>query len=268
MARILFISLFIASSLFTSYTYASPSDWFRNKTEAQEKKQSKVILVWLVLEDKQEYQLLDNDADIKVSELFPNETKSGVKFLLPGMDLIDLSSISVDDIRTFNIAAIREASKRYGSDVILIGLIKQQGRTWQGNWMLLDAQQRFDWNLKASNRDQMLMSAFDKASATISTDVPQEDTKASANTGVVLAVSNVKSVTMYTNVLAYLQRLPMVTRADVLQVQPNQVIFEITLAGQQQALEKKLAIDQKLVPAAKDTSDIDDVSHLNYQWRP
>jgi hypothetical protein len=136
-----------------------------------------------------------------------------------------------------------------------------------GAWTLYLNEGQLDWNTNGSASNQVIGGAIDNVA-----DVLAKRTRNSANNmkvashQVLLTVSNVKSVTEYTKILAYLHDLKMVSQVEVLRMQPSQVVFAIGLIGKPEAFQKTLMVSHKFKPVKGKNSAANNDVNLHYQW--
>ncbi|WP_086933251.1 DUF2066 domain-containing protein [Agarilytica rhodophyticola] len=95
-------------------------------------------LVWLV-EDSPEYgkQLINQQSDVEILQALDKAAEQrGLPLSFPLLDLDDQLALSAEDVWDINEEAIREASKRYSADTILVGRYSKTSRgrvlaSWQ-----------------------------------------------------------------------------------------------------------------------------------------
>ena len=227
-----------------------------------------VALVWLVVENDQGRQIISVDSDSPLTALLEeNSKRRGIELLLPTMDLTDMNGVTAKDVWVVNKEVLQNSSKRYGADILLIGRLKQRAKGWQGTWSLIAKDKQINWNTPRNDLGVILASAIDKMVDDAAPQFAAVNTH-DVSTQVVLTVSNVNTVSDYAKVMAYLKSIPIISQVDVLRMKSSNVVFELSLTGEQDALQKAFADDQMLLPDKSSKTKAAQNSSLNYQWSP
>jgi hypothetical protein len=239
---------------------------------AWKENQRPVVLVWLVFENETGKQLVTTDSTTVFPALLnTNSLRRGIPFILPQMDLEDLKNVSLQDVWNVNLSVLQNEASRYHTNAMLIGRVSQANGSWQGLWTLLTGTERKDWITRGMADSKMIAPAIDTVADVLVKQSTLQDSNvlnASENQGntLLMTVSNVKSVTEYTKVIAYLQSISIISQVDALHVLPNQIVFSLTLKGSQDSLLKALAAGHALRPVKTLKIASKNNAGLNYQW--
>lgn len=230
-----------------------------------------LVLIWLAVKQKQQQQIsqyivASNGASI-AEQLVQHDAKMrGLPIMLPILDLQDLQQITINDITKQNINALSQASRRYGSDAILIAYINEQGQQqWQGNWNLLVAGQSISWTNQQATLDAVIDAGINNLADTLAQRYAvlgiQQD-----HHNVSLTITNIKSLNDYAQVMKYLRQLSVVKNLTVTAVEPDQIVFDLQVIGGQRALTQAINLDHTLQPIVMSDAALSNQTGLYYQW--
>jgi len=118
------------------------------------------LLLWVAVDDEQGVRLADSrQVDAMVSEL---ARRYGLTVIQPLGDAIDLSQVSITDIRGGFVEAAQDSMMRYGAGVVVMLDLRQEGSTWLARLFWRhdgrDFSQTFPAISKAVAMDQVLAS--------------------------------------------------------------------------------------------------------------
>jgi len=227
----------------------------------REEIQSK-ILIWLVIlgiNPGSNYILDDsNYSDISIS-LRKYSQQANFELMFPTMDLEDMYKVTADDICSLNANIIKPASARYNTKSILIGCIAQTGSNKQGQWLLLNNDKQYNWNISGANDDaimQQIVADVGKILASKSVlakselnDEESEDLDSQNDGEVTVDILNVGDLNKYTEVLNYLKNIKIISNVELLSINSASIKLKITCKGGKYALIKELngLLPQRLI---------------------
>ena len=180
-----------------------------------------LILVWLVTQDESGAKVIVGDSNnILVTGLQNNAARRGLPILLPVKDLLDLSSITINDIESVNVPVIQAASARYNTAAILLGDLLQVNGKWQGKWTLLLNGDSMHWTLTGKNKSQVISAIMDDVADSLAMQYAVIG-DSSLSKQLTLLVTGVHNLDEYSQVIGYLQNLHVVTKVELADVTPE-----------------------------------------------
>jgi uncharacterized protein len=205
-----------------------------------------VTLVWLGVEQGGSRVLVGANDSGLVHELIDQEAaRRALPVKLPLLDLTDQSAISIADIWGDFLDTIQSASLRYHPQAILVGRIYPvAGKQWGVRWTLLYQGEVFRWLQQSSdvapliaegigNTAEKLVQRFAESSVTGSDEI-------------MLEISDVKGLSAYSRVMAYLGGLPGVKEVKVNKMMPTALSVMIRTEGGSDAVLQTIALGDVL----------------------
>jgi hypothetical protein len=129
-----------------------------------------LLLVWLAMvNDKHDVEILggENGNDV-VGKVKRFGQRFGVPLIFPVMDMTDMQKISSDNVTSISVQELKDASKRYEPEALLIGTLEHDGDIYSGHWSLVWGDKAWDWNLEADSREKVLSDVMDNVSQVLS----------------------------------------------------------------------------------------------------
>lgn len=210
-------------------------------------KERPATLVWLAVDDAPGERLVGMEQDSEYLRPLTRQARDrGLPLLLPLMDLEDTTRLQPADIQAGSISALREASARYPADVVLaVSLSGVETGEVSARWTMLPEEDSINWRNTGESRQAVLSEGIDRLAEYLAGRYAPTGFSA-GETRIELRISAIDSLEDYARAQNYLTGLSSVSRVDVKQVMPGEVIFEVeTLAGES-ALEQAIAIGRTL----------------------
>jgi len=206
-------------------------------------------LVWLAVESGGARELVGADDVTGLAEVLAlNAEQRGLPLILPLLDIEDRARLHVTDVWAGFRDTIREASRRYPTDIVLVGKVFQVLPTlWEGRWQLLVEGAAHEW----TTRGDVVELAVEEAVHETADVLASRYARFPSETGpdrVALVVSGVRSVEDYGRALGYLESLELVTRVHVARVEDDRVRFELEARGGDDAVREVVALSRTLAP--------------------
>lgn len=204
------------------------------------------ILVWLAYDDGRQRQLVGADGDSDMDEILGTAAdRRGMPLLLPLLDTEDRRRIEYLDVQGGFFDSVREASERYGADLVLVGHVRRTGGDWSGAWTLLEADERRGWQTRAEDAGEVVQAGIGRLADHLSEVLAGRDSERSR---VRVRVLDTDSLDDYARLGHYFERLPRVEGSQVVRVTPQEILFELDLHGRLVDLERAIALDDLLQP--------------------
>ncbi len=129
-----------------------------------------LVLVWLATINKEnKVDILAVETSNEMLERFKRQgQRYGLPLIFPVMDVADLDKVSAENITSVSLPELKEASKRYQPDVLLIGTVEYENDAYQARWSLVMKEKSWDWTTTGASQDQVIAEALDHVSQTLS----------------------------------------------------------------------------------------------------
>lgn len=220
-----------------------------------------LILGWIEYETPNHAtEIIESSSNQTIQSILKSQADlRGLPFILPTMDITDLSQITINDIVVMTIPKLQEASKRYNADALLIARIFQLTTGCSARAKLVIGADQWDWTITGKTQLEVVNALMDKIAdklasryATIVTNAVQDKFS--------LKVMGIAQKNAFENMLHYVQRLTSVANVEVSQIEGDNVTLNVSLRGSKEAFVKALSLGNKLTSV-----DVKD-NKLTYQW--
>jgi hypothetical protein len=203
-------------------------------------------LVWLVVQEGQNRQFAGlEDAAGFTAKLTSRAQTRGITLRHPLLDSADTSLLKEADVWGGFVEPIKQASERYGADVILTGSMENTGSGWQAHWTAIIQDEVSTWSATGEEPALVLNEGIDRLVDTLATRYIQT-TPGSQEAGIEIVVKDVNDFEQYSKVLKYLRTLNSVTAVDVKTVEPDSVTFSLTSTGSEVAVQRAIELGRIL----------------------
>lgn len=233
------------------------------------------LLVWLGVDNGKEQILVGNSSQLPYVKIINAEaSQKSINIEWPLLDLTDLKALSFDQAWSGDWSAIDTASKRYKHDgTLLVHLSKGPGDAalWTSEWTLKTAGKSVDWTFSANTAGDALNGGMAQLSLVMSKEVqktpPAEVTKALPLGQVQVIVYGIGDLSAMDGLKSSLQALTPVQQVEVVELSPDEVIFNINCQGGSQALQQAIAAQVTTLVQLTPSTDANTSSDtLTYQW--
>lgn len=205
------------------------------------------VVVWLVTR---------NDEGLtRVSEgeerdwLRKSARERGVPLAMPLDDLEDRLAISARQLWEQDEEAIRNASRRYEAEAILVGRYSEtSGGQWRSDWQLYHDLGDPTFYVREASLETVMSQAINETAnhfAGLYAIVPREE----GPNVTIMQVNGVDNFGDYKAAEHYLEALAVVRRAEVIAVRPGAMTFRLMTEGEPSRLYGMLERDRRLVPS-------------------
>ena len=211
------------------------------------------MLMWLAVEDQSGRSLIGADDSPTITNvLHAAAGNRGVPFVVPLMDLVDRSVVSVSDVWAGFPDRILQASSRYRADIVLLSRVHQPNTTqWEARWRLFVDGAPHDWTLRNNALDVMLVRGVNHAADIVAARFTQSASGA-GDSAVDLAINDIRTLGDYARTLSYLKSLDGISRIDVKGASGNQVSFSLAIRGGASAFSQVIGLGRTLTPTSAD----------------
>lgn len=128
-----------------------------------------LLVAWVEYEDPGKTPVIvDNEGPTNIQLAIKRYSDlRGLPIILPMMDVTDINKVTVNDITTMALPILTEASKRYGSEgIVVIHLVKQaKGYSIQSKMMVNG--EEWEWNIVGDNIDEAISNLLNNVGDTL-----------------------------------------------------------------------------------------------------
>lgn len=222
-----------------------------------------LLLVWLENDvANHPRELIGANAENAISVMLKQNTdRRGVPVIFPAMDVEDLEQVSVNDVASMNSPKLLAATKRYGSDGILIGHIMQDTNGYTTQWKLIIGSDQWGWNMTGSTLQDILATMADHVADTLAGRYATVITN-TVQSHFILKISHITEADDFVQAMNYIKHLTPVSNVELVQIIGSDLILKVSLRGTQESFTQALSVGQKLTPIATDGKQ----TMLVYQW--
>jgi len=203
-------------------------------------------LVWLVVQEGQRREFIGlEDAAGFTAKMINRAQARGVVLRQPLFDSEDTSLLKEADVWGGFIGPIKQASARYGADVILTGSLENTATGWQGYWTAIIQDEVSSWTTTGEQPDLVLQEGIDGLVDMLANRYIQA-ASGPQSSGIEIIVNDVSDFEQYSKVLKYLRTLNSVTDVNVKTVEPGSVTFSLTATGSELVVQRAIELGRTL----------------------
>lgn len=188
-------------------------------------------VIWLAVQDgNQRYILKDSDESLIKSKANEALNRRGIPVIWPKNDIKDQNLVRFADVWAGFAEPLKHVSKRYSTGPVISASMRWDGSAWKGEWTLLMDDEIKKWHLSGQDYAALISRATD-----LSADVMGqkyailEMLDSSKFEQVTVEINRVESVESFRRIEKYLSSLSAVKSIQLLKVEQERVIFELTL---------------------------------------
>ncbi len=219
-------------------------------------------LVWIAVEKNRRRTIEKDSPDSDwVNALKFTMSERSLPLTFPLLDFEDETSISAVDVWGLFADRLIQASRRYGSESVLAGRLRQTDSRYNGRLVLLFKGHRADAEITDLSSEELAVAVANLVGTTLSehygvkSGISDEHPK--------LIVENILSTEDYAGVVQYLSDLTVVRDVTVTRISGNRIELELKIDGTVTQLKDFITLGRKLRSSEELTSDL----ALNYFWQ-
>lgn len=225
------------------------------------------VLAWVVLNDGGEEQWVTGTDSALGAWLDAQAKRRGLPLRFPLQDLTDQMALSAGAIRQMQSADIESASRRYGVDHIVAGVVTPTAAGFRGRWLILVRGEPVQLDEQAATLDSLTANALgtiaDRMAARYS--VRPSD---GSFTRVRLTIENLGTLGDYARLDATLAKLAPVKKSTLAEVRGGTVVYQLEIEGSARQLVDLLALNRHLNAGLDPEMDSASVWRLHYRYSP
>jgi len=226
-------------------------------------------LVWLAMEDGEQRAMLDGEKPGKILALLEEESeKRGVPMRYPRLDRKDQSKVNVTDILGSYKAPVINASLGYQTEAIIsVSFLYDPIEGWQTRWSLYQANEEASWRISAPDLDIAILEGVDKLASMLA-DRYAQTSSGNDTDRFLLYIQDISNLSDYDKINRYLDAISIIKRAELVQIQGNELVYELELRSHLKALKQTIALERVLVAQDDPFVDANEAHRLNYRFIP
>jgi hypothetical protein len=206
------------------------------------------LLVWLGLEEDGQRRFWVATADQPLAETLNGVAKQrDWPLIYPLVDAEDQAKVEAADLWGGGEAKLREASRRYGAELLLIGRPQlQEGEAWRVDWQLLQGGRSTTWQTRGNGRAATLAAGLNEALDRVAARVSAATGEQPAAAGLLVAIDGVDSLAGFARAEQALAGAEGVERRDLVLMEPQRVWFRVHGGGGAETLARSLGAGGRL----------------------
>ena len=210
-------------------------------------------LFWVAIEYAGKQQLIgEGDEDSLLFYIEQAAKKRGIPLLLPLMDLEDQTQLTFNDVATGNNTAVKQASERYGSSVIVSARLRGNEESVEISWQALLGEEVERWSSQG-NVKTAIQSGVDEFADRLGRRL-NISFSASGNTEMEIHVTGIEDYNGYSRLMDYLGSLQVVSDIKVGSLGGEKLDLVLLIQAEPEKFRQLLAMGRVIVPDATDDS--------------
>ena len=206
------------------------------------------VLIWLAVSERGNRYLVGGDTVSAARRALESVAKTrGVPLMYPLLDLEDQARVTFADVAGGFQDTVREASKRYRPEAILIGHVSPlSGGYWQARWNLYQGGEPVSWTSEGGSLQAALADGTHELSGTLASRTSTYRFSEMAK-GMLVTVDDVRSHVELNRVVDYLGRLAPVSGARPFSLDGDRAELLVQMRGNPRDLERLVMLGDIMV---------------------
>lgn len=197
-------------------------------------------LLWLAIDDGRGPRLVGEAQASAVSALTRRAAERGLQMSFPLADVQDQTLGGPQAVWRDDVAAVRDAARRYGAAPLLLGRMRRGDGGWNAEWVLLDgATEVRRWTAVDPNAINVLVAGADGMATALAKNFSTRILSGPAGDYEVL-LTGLASAEDYGRALAYLKRVPVVRGVQTLEAVDDKLRLRLQLSTGVEGLSRLL----------------------------
>lgn len=249
------------TNLLVQFSQPGVDEILRRAKSSPAVQKPKELVFWLNVGDEL---LSANHEDQAVhSEIVAQAKKFNIPMLLPVMDLEESEKITALQIDAFSPDVVDYTGKRYGTQNVVMGFVKQDDQgMWEGQWSLHWQNDEHTGSSQGLSSEQVLADMMEMVGSYLKQTQRQEITANKASVTKVY-IKGVNGLEDFGEVVDYIRRLPTVQQVVVENVFTDAISLRVSHLGDEDHLDQILRTKDVLTTMPGDER-MDDI--LTYHW--
>ncbi len=232
--------------------------WGKNRPE---------VLAWVVFQDGGNEDWITGTGQPVGAWLDAQAKRRGLPLRFPLLDLSDQMAVSAGTIRQQQAADIESASRRYGVDHILAGIVTPTAGGFRGRWLVLVRGEPVRLDEQAGSLDELTAVVVGAMADRMAARYAVRTSDGSL-TRLQLTIENLETLGDYARLDATLAKMAPVKKATLSEVRGATVIYRLEIEGSTRQFVDLLALNRHLNPTFEPEQDSAELWRLHYRYVP
>jgi len=226
-------------------------------------------LLWMAVQDNEQRKMFDASEPTEILALLKQHAeKRGVPLIYPSLDSEDQAKVNVTDVWGAYKIPVSDASLRYQAEAIISAkLYLDQAGVWQSRWNLYQAGDESSWKFDAPHLSVVIFESIDNLASALAERYAQVSS-GDDDSRFLIHIRDVSNLADYERINRYLSSLSVVKRAELAQIQNDELVYELELRSNPRALKQAIALGKTLSAQDDPFAAEVDVNRLSYQLKP
>lgn len=222
-----------------------------------------LILTWLVIAAPGEMpKILDDEEKNTVQGQIKQMAKQrGLPLIFPVLDVTELSQVSINDILSPALTPLKQTSRRYSPDALLIGNMSMNGDGVESQWELALDNQQWNWRISDDTSEKVISTLMNNIMSTLAKHYSADAVDSKSN-WMTLEITRVKEGSDLKNILNNLKQLTSVQQIQLSQVMTDTVLIQVLIKGSLASFQENAELGQHFKLENKTENK------LVYEWIP
>lgn len=226
------------------------------------------VVAWVVVESAGREEWVSGEDEEAGAWLVAQAKRRGLPLQFPLFDLTDQMAISAGSLRQKRAEDLISASRRYGADHAIAGIITPTAEGYRARWQLLVRGESFAIDASGDSLDAVTGRAMGELADRMAARYAVRPTGGGADTRIRLTVENVRSLNEYARLNAALVKMSPVERAVLAEVRAETLVFLLDVKGSARQFVDLLDLNRNLRHAFDPELDKSGVWRLFYRYAP
>lgn len=204
-----------------------------------------LILTWLVVSAPgQTPKIVDDEEKNTIKEQVKQIAKQhGLPLIFPILDVADISQVSINDILAPALPVLKQTSKRYSPDALLIGNISINGDGIESQFALVLDNQEWNWRISDSSSEKVISTLMDNVMGTLAKHYSTEIVDSASN-WITLEITHVKERSDLKTILDNLKQLTSVQQVQLSQIMTDTILIQVLVKGSVASFQENAELGQ------------------------
>ncbi len=225
------------------------------------------VLAWVVMNEGAEEQWVTGTDHQLGAWLDAQAKRRGLPLRFPLQDLTDQMALSAGAVRQMEVASIESASRRYGVDHVIAGIVTPTAAGFRGRWLVLIRGEAVKLDEQAASLDTLTANVLGAAADRMAARYAVRPSDGSL-TRVRLSIENLQTLGDYARLDAALAKMAPVKKSMLSEVRGGTVVYQLEIEGSTRQLIDLLALNRNLHAGLDPEQDSASVWRLHYRYTP
>jgi hypothetical protein len=219
-----------------------------------------LIILWISTTTNGTEHLIGANDPTNIANAFQMAANTrGLPIVFPLLDNTDTQQVSLADVKNGNLAAVSQASIRYGSNaIVMVQCDTSNSAEIKSHWIFSFNGEQSTQDFTGSSVNAIASEGINALAEILASQLSVVDT--GSKNGIPIKIDGINDINQLAAAQRYLQQLSIIKSISIVSIQPTSVLFNLTLVNDVGTLQKIIATDNILKPI-----DLNSPT-LEYQW--